>query len=41
MEKQHTSRLTEGEKPSYGFFPAFESAKSFLAFWMYDASPPG
>jgi hypothetical protein len=41
MEKGHMTRLTEGVKPSYGFCPALESAKSFLAFWMYDASPPG
>lgn len=33
--------LTEGVKPSNGFFPAFESAKSSLAFLMYDARPPG
>lgn len=33
--------LTEGVKPSYGFFPALESAKSLFAFWIYDTKPPG
>lgn len=33
--------LTEGVKPSKGFFPAFESAKSSLAVVMYDFKPPG
>lgn len=33
--------LTEGVKPSKGFFPAFESAKSSLAVLMYDFKPPG
>lgn len=33
--------LTEGVKPSNGFFPAFESANSPLAVLMYDAKPPG
>lgn len=33
--------LTEGVKPSNGFFPAFESAKSSLAVLIYDVKPPG